>query len=72
MSETESAEQEVGALAKVYWTVSPSYASRPDAEMDSIGWAMFLMMLALFVPLLPLVVVVWLVSKGSEAVVGRD
>jgi hypothetical protein len=72
MSETESAEQQVGTLTKVYRTVSPSYAARPDAEMDTIGWAMFLLMLALFVPLLPFVLIVWVVSKAVEAVVGRD
>jgi hypothetical protein len=72
MSESDSPEQDVGAIRRAYRTVSPSYGPRPDAEMDSIGWAMLLLMLALFVPLLPFVIVVWAVSKVAEALVGRD
>jgi hypothetical protein len=72
MSETDSQEQQADVLTRAYRTVTPSYVGRPDREMDSIGWAIFLVMLALFVPLLPLVIVVWGVSKAVEAFTGRD
>lgn len=62
MSESE----EPGKLTQAYRTVSPGYKSHPDAEMDTIGWAVFLGMVVLFLPLLPFVVLVWLLSKMLE------
>lgn len=60
-----------GALTKAYRSVSPRYTSRSNAEMDSIGWAMFLGVLVLLVPLLPLLVIVWALERGISAVAGR-
>lgn len=55
-----------GRLREGYRTVTPSYLPRPDAEMDAVGWTYFVLLLVLFVPFLPLIVVVWLLSKVIE------
>lgn len=44
-------------------TVTPSYLGRPDAEMDVIGWAIFFGLLVLVIPLLPFIVVLWVVDR---------
>lgn len=69
-SELQAAD-ETGVLTKAYRSVSPRYTSRGNAEMDSIGWAMFLGMLVLLVPLLPFLVIVWVLERGIRAVAGR-
>jgi hypothetical protein len=43
-------------------TVSESIGFRPDMEMDVIGWAIFLTMLVVVVPLLPFLIVYLAVS----------
>lgn len=48
---------------KVVRSVTPPYRGRPDAEMTTIGIAYFLGLVVLLIPLLPLIVVVWLISK---------
>jgi hypothetical protein len=53
-----------------YRTVTPPYLPRPDREMDAVGWTYFLVLLLLFVPFLPLIVVAWLLSKVVEFLVG--
>jgi len=35
-------------------------------EMDIIGWSLFLGLVVLLVPLLPFIVIVWLISKLAE------
>jgi hypothetical protein len=69
-SEIQTAD-ETGVLTKAYRSVSPRYTSRKNAEMDSIGWAIFLGMLVLLVPLLPFLVIVWVLERGIRAVAGR-
>lgn len=55
------------SLAKrVYRTVTPEYVARNDTEMTAIGLAYFLVLVVLLVPLLPFMVIVWLVSKLFE------
>ncbi|AUV80501.1 hypothetical protein C2R22_01540 [Salinigranum rubrum] len=61
---------DAGVLKRAYRSVSPRYQSHPNAEMDSIGWAVFLGMLVLFVPLLPFLVIVWLLARGIDALAG--
>jgi hypothetical protein len=39
--------------------------------MDAVGWTIFLGLVVLFLPLLPFVVVVWVISKGLGALAGR-
>ena len=50
-------------VKKALRTVTPSYRGRPDAEMTTIGVAYFLGLVVLLIPLLPFIVVVWVVSK---------
>ncbi|MFC3477985.1 DUF7535 family protein [Halobacterium litoreum] len=56
---------------RVLRTVTPPYRSRPDAEMTTVGWMVFLGLLAVLVPLLPFVLVVWLISKVADFVSGQ-
>jgi hypothetical protein len=63
---SEPDESEPGVLKKTYRTVTPGYRSRPDAEMNVIGIAYFLGIVILLVPLLPFILLVWLISKFLE------
>jgi hypothetical protein len=68
---TETAsDDDPGVLTKTYRSVSPWYRSHPDAEMDSIGWAMFLGILVLLLPLLPFLIVVWVLERLVSAAAG--
>lgn len=46
-----------------YRTVTRPYRARRDAEMDAVGWTYLLVLVLLFVPFLPLLLIGWLVSK---------
>ncbi|WP_458207462.1 DUF7535 family protein [Haladaptatus sp. NG-SE-30] len=48
-------------------TVTPPYRGRPDSEMNAIGIALLLGMVVILLPLLPFLVIVWLISKLTEA-----
>ena len=52
----------------VYRTLGEPFRARADAEMDAVGWTIFLGMLILLVPLLPFIVLVWLITKVLDAV----
>jgi hypothetical protein len=67
--DTETVE-EPGVVRRTYRRIAP-YQPHGDAEMDSIGWAMFLGILVLLVPLLPFVLLVWLLEKVVGAIAGR-
>jgi flagellar biogenesis protein FliO len=56
-------EESPSALRQAYRTVTPGYKSHPDAEMNSVGWVMFLVLVAVMLPLLPFLVAVWVVTK---------
>lgn len=56
---------------KALRTVTPPYRGRPDTEMTVIGIAYFLTMLVFLIPLLPFIVIVWLISKITERVARR-
>lgn len=56
---------------RVIRTVTPPYRGRRDTEMSVIGWGYFLGLIVLLVPLLPFIVIVWLLSKAMEALRGR-
>lgn len=45
-------------------TVTPPYRGRPDSEMSTIGFSIFLGLLVLLVPLLPFILIVWLLTKA--------
>jgi hypothetical protein len=68
MSDAESDESTLEPAKTVYRTLGKPFRARADAEMDAIGWTMFLGMLILLVPLLPFIVLVWLITKGLDAV----
>ncbi|MDS0261692.1 hypothetical protein NDI56_20005 [Haloarcula sp. S1CR25-12] len=48
-------------------SVTPSSRTRPNESMDAIGWGMLLGLLVLLFPLLPFILIVWLISKATEA-----
>ncbi|MFC7224741.1 MULTISPECIES: DUF7535 family protein [Halalkalicoccus] len=58
-------------VKKVVRTVTPSFRGRPDQEMNVIGVTYFLLLLILLVPLLPFVLIVWLLTKLFGAVKRR-
>lgn len=67
---SDSAESEDPSLVqKAYRTVTPEYRGRGDVEMNLIGWSLFLGLVVLLVPLLPFLIVIWLVGKVLDAVV---
>ena len=68
---SESDDSEPGVLKQAYRTVTPGYRSRPNTEMNVIGLAYFLGILVLLVPLLPFIVLVWLISKLIELVAAQ-
>lgn len=66
-SESESADEATTPVVKkVLRTVTPGYRSREDTEMNAIGWTLFLGLVILLVPFLPLIAIVWLISKALE------
>ena len=67
MSDDESA-TDGPTLEPVYRTLGKPFRARADAEMDAIGWTVFLGMVILFVPLLPFVLLVWVITKILDAV----
>ncbi|SIR58440.1 hypothetical protein SAMN05421858_2958 [Haladaptatus litoreus] len=60
-------ESELQPVKKAFRTVTPPYHGHPDSEMNAIGIAIFLGLLVLMVPLLPFLVIVWAISKLTEA-----
>ncbi|WP_435156102.1 DUF7535 family protein [Haladaptatus sp. DFWS20] len=63
MSQADSGAEPV---KKMFRTVTPPYHGHPDSEMNAIGIAMFLGLLVLLLPLLPFLIIVWLISKLTE------
>jgi hypothetical protein len=61
-----------GVLTKAYDALSPQYLPRPDAEMDTIGWSIFLGMVVILLPLLPFLVVGWVITKMLDALTPRS
>ncbi|WP_310921603.1 DUF7535 family protein [Haloarcula saliterrae] len=48
-------------------TVTPPSGTHPDAQMDVIGWLIFLGLLILLLPVLPLLLVIWLIDRARGA-----
>ncbi|WP_324665889.1 DUF7535 family protein [Haloarcula sediminis] len=48
-------------------TVTPPSGTHPDAQMDAIGWVILLGLLVLLLPVLPILVVVWLINAVRES-----
>ncbi|MFC7097809.1 DUF7535 family protein [Halobaculum marinum] len=70
--DTREEDDDGGILTTAYRTVTPGYRSHSDDEMNAIGWAMFLGLLVILLPLLPFVAIVWGVSKVIEAITGEN
>lgn len=49
-------------------TLGKPFRARADAEMDVVGWSIFLGLLVLLVPLLPFLILMWLVGAVLDAV----
>ncbi|NLV04771.1 DUF7535 family protein [Haloarcula rubripromontorii] len=56
-----------GRLPTALRSVTPGSRSRPNEGMDMIGWGMLAGLLVLLVPLLPFIVIVWGISKVTDA-----
>ncbi|MFC6863119.1 hypothetical protein ACFQGE_06545 [Halomicroarcula sp. GCM10025817] len=63
----ESDESSDSILPEPLRTVTPPSRTHPDQDMDIIGWGIFLGLLVLLVPLLPFIIIVWVISKVVEA-----
>jgi len=61
-----------GVLESTYRTVTPGYGSRDDTGMDLIGWVVFLGVLTLLFPLIPLGLAVVGLGKLAAVVGGRQ
>jgi hypothetical protein len=59
-------------VKRAYRTVTPGVREQESAEMDVVGWLLFLGVAFLLLPLLPFIAVVWAAGKVSEAIAGRD
>lgn len=49
-------------------TVTKPYRSRPDAEMNFIGIAYGAGLLLILIPLLPLLVIIWVLGKVANRI----
>lgn len=63
-----SAQSDPGVLESAYRTVTPGYRSHGDTEMDLLGWVLFLGILTLLFPLIPLFLLLVLGTKVIEAI----
>ncbi|ADJ13431.1 DUF7535 family protein [Halalkalicoccus jeotgali] len=61
-------ESEDSTTKKTLRTVTPYYRGRSDEEMNLIGIAYFLVLLVLLVPLLPFMIIVWVLNKVFGAI----
>ncbi len=52
-------------------TVSSPSHGHSDPGMSAIGWMIFVGLLFLLVPLLPIIAAVWLISKVTEFLTGQ-
>lgn len=68
MSEGDSEEHPVTTVLR---TVTPPYHSHSDREMNTIGIGIFLGLLVLIIPLLPFLIIIWVISKLTGEVAGR-
>ncbi|EMA08648.1 hypothetical protein SAMN05443574_11747 [Haloarcula vallismortis] len=56
-----------GRLPAPLRSVTPGTRSGPNEGMDMIGWGMLAGLLVLLFPLLPFIVIVWGISKVTDA-----
>ncbi|WP_254272626.1 DUF7535 family protein [Haloarcula marina] len=60
-------ESSTSLLPEPLRTVTPLTGSHRDESMDVIGWGIFLGLVVLLLPLLPFILIVWLISKVTES-----
>lgn len=58
-------------VERVVRSVSPQRIPKPNAEMSTVGWLVFVGLLFLLVPLLPVIVAVWGISKVTGFLAGQ-
>jgi hypothetical protein len=63
VSEPETGDEELSAARQVLRTVTPGPRGHRDTGMDAVGWAVFLGLVVLLVPLLPVLALVWVLTK---------
>lgn len=51
------------AVTKVLRTVTPGSRPHRDVSMDTFGWVLFLGMIVILVPLIPFLVLTWVLLK---------
>ena len=56
---------------KALRTVTPGTRGHKNTGMDVIGWSVFVGMLVLLVPLLPFILIVWLITKVLDRLSGE-
>jgi hypothetical protein len=65
-----SSDESPGTLKTVYRTVTPGVSEQENVEMDIFGWTIFLGVLFFLLPLLPFILLVWVITKVLDALVG--
>ena len=58
-----SSDEESGGLSERLRTVTPDVGMHRNMEMDAIGWGIFAGLVVVMLPLLPVLVVVWVLMK---------
>jgi hypothetical protein len=56
------------AVGTVSRTLGKPFRARRDAEMDVVGWSLVVGLSILLLPLLPILLLVWLITKALDAV----
>lgn len=69
--ESGMSEPDSGVLESTYRTVTPGYKSHDDTGMDLLGWVLFLGVMTLLFPLIPLGLAVVGLGKLAAALGGR-
>ena len=65
-----SSDESPSTIKKVYRTVTPGVSEQENVEMDIFGWTIFLGVLFFLLPLLPFILIVWVITKVLDALVG--
>ena len=64
---SDSDESNGSALPEPLRTVTPPSRTHPNESMDVIGWAMFVGLVVVLTPLIPIIAVIWLIAKLQNA-----
>jgi hypothetical protein len=67
MSASESEPTEKPVVERVLRTVSPRRKDNEDATMNALGWGIFLGLVVILLPMLPFIIIVWLIAKLLDA-----